>query len=565
MPATTKNQCYTPGSVAKKLLPFIQIFKYLFQVIQLPTSKLPAMPKRSLLLPLLLICSFPSLAQNDPVDKIKEQGLRHSQVMDFAFHLTDISGPRLTNSPGYFRAANWAKDQLTKMGLLNAALEPWGEFGKGWEQTRCYLAVTAPYYFPVIAVPRAWTGSTPGKKAVTADVIVINAKDSAELYQNYSGKITGRIVMLYSADTLKPSFTADATRFSDEELHKMASAKPDTSRRPAAPAPNPEQQAAMRQRQWMQRSIGDFYNKEQPAVVLSMNRLGNDGTIFVSGGGSSAKDARNNYAYAMISSDDYLRIQRMVLAGQKVSMEAEIQTSFFDKDLNGYNVVAELPGSDPALKDELVIIGGHLDSWQGSTGATDNAAGCAVMMEALRIIKASGLQPKRTIRIVLWGGEEQGLLGSRGYVKNHFADPVDMVLKPEHAKVSAYYNLDNGTGKIRGIYLQGNAAAGPIFEEWLEPFYEMGAKTVTINNTGGTDHLSFNNVGIPGFQFIQDEIEYDTRTHHTNMDSYDHLVADDLKQASTVIASFVYNTAQREEKIPRKELPKPRGNLQRGF
>ena len=522
------------------------------------------MRKQIILLSFFTSCISLLFAQTDVTEKIKKEGLSNSKVMEMAFHLTDVSGPRLTNSPGFFRAANWAKDEMTKMGLTNVALEPWGDFGKGWEQNRCYLAVSSPYYFPVVAIPRAWTGSTPGKKIINEEVILIKAKDSAELYQNYSGKIKGKIIMIYSTDTLRPSFTPDGGRFTDEELEKMANSKPDTSRRPANNI-NPEQMAAQRQRQSLQRQMNDFYKNEKPALIISMNRLGNDGTIFVSGGGSYAKDAENSYGYVMVSSDDYLRIQRMIVSGQKVEMEADVKTTFFDTDLKGYNVVAEIPGSDPLLKDEWVIIGGHLDSWQGATGATDNAAGCAVMMEALRIIKAAGLQPKRSIRICLWSGEEQGLLGSRGYVKNHFADPVDMVLKPGHEKVSAYFNLDNGTGKIRGIYLQGNKDAGSIFSKWLEPFHELGAKTITIDNTGGTDHLAFDAVGIPGFQFIQDEIEYDTRTHHTNMDTYDHLVPADLMQASTIIASFVYNTAQKEEKIPRKALPKPRGTGARGF
>ena len=522
------------------------------------------MRKQIILLSFFTSCISLLFAQTDVTEKIKKEGLSNSKVMEMAFHLTDVSGPRLTNSPGFFRAANWAKDEMTKMGLTNVALEPWGDFGKGWEQNRCYLAVSSPYYFPVVAIPRAWTGSTPGKKIINEEVILIKAKDSAELYQNYSGKIKGKIIMIYSTDTLRPSFTPDGGRFTDEELEKMANSKPDTSRRPANNA-SPEQMAAQRQRQSLQRQMNDFYKNEKPALIISMNRLGNDGTIFVSGGGSYAKDAENSYGYVMVSSDDYLRIQRMIVSGQKVEMEADVKTTFFDTDLKGYNVVAEIPGSDPLLKDEWVIIGGHLDSWQGATGATDNAAGCAVMMEALRIIKAAGLQPKRSIRICLWSGEEQGLLGSRGYVKNHFADPVDMVLKPGHEKVSAYFNLDNGTGKIRGIYLQGNKDAGSIFSKWLEPFHELGAKTITIDNTGGTDHLAFDAVGIPGFQFIQDEIEYDTRTHHTNMDTYDHLVPADLMQASTIIASFVYNTAQKEEKIPRKALPKPRGTGARGF
>lgn len=498
-------------------------------------------------------------AQTDAVSKIRKEGLENSKVMDIAFQLTDVSGPRLTNSPGFFRAASWAKNELVKMGLANAVIEPWGDFGTGWEQTRCYVAMTAPYYTPMIAIPRAWTGSTPGNGIISRNVILIKAKDSAELYQNYAGKIKDKIVMFYSNDTLRPSFTADGERFTEEALTKMANSKPDTSRRGARPAASTEAMAARRQQQALARQMNGFYNREKPALVLSMNGRGNDGTLFVQNGGSVDKGAENNYAWIMLSSDDYLRIQRLVNAGQNVQLETDVKTKFYDKDIKGYNVVAEIPGTDPILKDEIVMLGGHLDSWQGATGATDNAAGCAVMMEVVRILKTTGLQPKRTIRIALWSGEEQGLHGSRNYVKNHLADPADMVLKPEHGRVSAYYNLDNGTGKVRGIYLQNNAAAGPIFAKWLEPFYDLDAKTITIDNTGGTDHLAFDAVGIPGFQFIQDEIEYDTRTHHTNMDTYDHLVPADLKQAATVIAAFVYNTAQLDQKIPRKELPKARG------
>lgn len=505
-----------------------------------------------------------AFAQADATSAIRKEGLENSKVMNIAFHLTDGSGPRLTNSPGFLRAANWAKDELTKMGLVNAMLEPWGDFGKGWEQTRCYVAMTAPYYVPFIAIPRAWTGSTPGKKMISSEVIVIKAKDSAELYRNYAGRVKDKIVMLYSKDTLKPSFTADGDRFTDEELARMANAKQDTTRR-QQPNATPEQMAARRQQQSFPRQLENFYKNEKPALVLSMNGRGNDGTLFVQNGSSPSRDSSRYFAWVMLSSDDYLRVQRLVESGQQVELEAEVKTKFYDSDIKGYNVIAEIPGTDPVLKDEIVMLGGHLDSWQGATGATDNAAGCAVMMEVVRIIKATGLQPKRTIRIALWSGEEQGLLGSRAYVKNHFADPADMVLKPGHEKVSAYYNLDNGTGKVRGIYLQNNAAAGPIFVQWLEPFADLGAKTVTINNTGGTDHQAFDGVGIPGFQFIQDAIEYDTRTHHTNMDTYDHLVPDDLKQAATVIAAFVYNTAQRDGKIPRKELPKPRGSGGRNF
>lgn len=498
------------------------------------------------------------------MNKIKQEGQQNSKVMDIAFHLTDVSGPRLTASPNFMNAANWAKSTLGSWGLVNARLEPWGEFGKGWQQERCYVAMTKPYYVPFIAIPRAWTGSTPGNKIINGGVVLIKAKDSAELMQ-YAGKLKNKIVMMWVDADLKPSFEADAERFADSSLEKMAKAEP---RQNGGQRAQRQMTEEMRQqfaaRRSFQRALDNLYNTEKPALVLSINPRGNDGTVFVQGGGEYKKEAPEGPANVMLSSDDYLRVQRLANAGVPVELEADVKTKFFNKDLNGYNVIAEIPGTDPKLKDEVVMLGGHLDSWQGATGATDNAAGCSVMMEAVRILKALNVQPRRTIRIALWSGEEQGLFGSRNYVKNHLGDPATMQLTPEQAKISAYYNLDNGTGKIRGVYLQGNEAVRPLFTNWLQPFNDMGASTITINNTGGTDHLSFDAVGIPGFQFIQDPIEYDTRTHHTNMDTYDHLVPDDLKQASMIVAAFVYNTAMRDEKIPRKELPKPRGD-QRTF
>ncbi|MGH2552284.1 MAG: M20/M25/M40 family metallo-hydrolase, partial [Chitinophagaceae bacterium] len=494
----------------------------------------------------------------------KEEGTKNSKLMDIVFHLTDVSGPRLTASPGYMKAANWAKDELTKFGLVNAALEPWGEFGKGWQQDKCYVAMTSPYYFPLIAVPRAWTGNTPGRKSLRDEVVLINVKDTVELMK-YTGKLKGKIVMTWSPAVLKPSFEPDAERFADSTLEKMAKstggAQGVRQRFPGDSA----QRVAMLNRFTLQRKMTDFFIQEQPGLVLSMNQSGNDGTIFVSSGGGYAKDAKNSPAMVMLSSDDYLRIQRLIDAGTRVEMEADIKNKFYTNDLQGYNVVAEIPGTDPQLKSEIVMLGGHLDSWHAATGATDNAAGCAVMMEAVRILKTLGVQPRRTIRIALWSGEEQGLLGSRSYVKNHFADRTNMELKPDHSKISAYYNVDNGSGKIRGIYTERNKDAAAVYQQWLAPFQDMGAKTVTLDPTGGTDHQSFDAVGIPGFQFIQDALEYDTRTHHTNMDTYDHLSPEDLKQAAVIVASFVYNTAQRDEKIPRKELPKSLGTQPRGF
>lgn len=493
-------------------------------------------------------------ASQEDIAKIKQQGMSNSKVMEYAFRLTDVSGPRLTVSPGFMRAANWAKATLEGMGLKNARVEPWGEFGKGWEMEKCYVAMKSPYYTPIIAMPKVWTKSTP--RNLSGEVILVKAQDSVSFMADYAGKLKGKIVMLEVRDTLRPSFIADGERYHDTVLDKMAKAEPVIRDNPDfRMGPDMAQRF---QRMNMQRRVNDLISKEEPGLILSMNARGNDGTIFVQGGGSYAVNSPDAPASVVISSDEYLRIQRLINAGIPVSMEAEVFTKTLTKDTKGYNVLAEIPGSDPNLKDEYVILGAHLDSWQGSTGATDNAAGTAAMMEAVRILMDAGLKPRRTIIIALWSGEEQGLFGSRNWVKNNLADPAKMELLPMHGKVSAYFNLDNGTGKIRGVYCQGNKDIMPIFKEWLQPFNDMGAATVTINNTGGTDHQSFDAVGVPGFQFIQDGIEYDTRTHHTNMDSYDHLIPADLKQAATIIAAFAYNAAQRDEKLPRKPLPKPR-------
>ncbi len=503
----------------------------------------------------------------DVINKIKEEGLKNSKVMDIAFQLTDVNGPRLSGSPGFTKAANWAKSELEKWGLENASLEPWGEFGRGWELNKSYVAMTAPYYKPMIAYPKTWTKGTKGLKQ--AEIVLIEAKDSAEL-EKYRGRLKNKVVLLYRADTLNQSFTADAKRLTDEELGKIASA-PMPQARQQGDGTDTARQRRMSQFQRRQGTVSvanrlkELATAEGAVAVLSMSPRGHDGTLFVQGGGSYAVGSPDNFLDIMITMEDYMSICRLVKAGVGVKMEMDVKTSFNEKDTKGYNVVAEIKGTDPALKDELVMLGGHLDSWQAATGATDNAAGCAVMLEVVRIFRSLNIQPRRTIRIALWGGEEQGLLGSRGYVKNHFADPATMELKPEHEKFSSYFNIDNGTGKVRGIYLQGNEKVKDIFAQWLTPFHDMGAKTVTLSNTGGTDHGSFDAIGLPGFQFIQDPIEYDTRTHHTNMDSYDHLIAGDLQQISVIVASFVYNAAMRDEKLPRKELPKARGTGQRAF
>ena len=508
---------------------------------------------RKILFILGIAISINGFTQEEKLDqemirKIKTEGLENSKVMEIAFYLTDANGPRLQGSPGYNKAANWAKNKLKEWGLEYTALEPWGTWGKGWELQKAYIAMTAPYYKPIIAYPKSWTSGTNGLQS--ADVILVTAKDSMEL-QSFTGKLRGKILILPRTDTLKPSYKADAGRYTEEQLEKMASYDPATpSNRPNGNFGN------QRRPQLVNLNVLRNFARSEGAVgLLSATPLGRDGTLFVSGGGAYAANAPENILDVTIAYEDYMTIYRLLLNNIPVKLELDVKTRFFTDDLKGYNVIGEIKGTDRKLQDEIVMLGGHLDSWHASFGATDNAAGCAVMLEAIRILKAIGVKPKRTIRIALWGGEEQGLHGSRNYVRNHFMDTVARKPNAAHDKVSVYFNLDNGTGKIRGVYLQNNPAVKSIFSKWLEPFHDLGAQTITLQNTGGTDHLAFDGIGIPGFQFIQDEIEYNTRTHHTNMDSYDHLLADDLKQAATIVASFVYHAAQRDQKIPRKPAP----------
>jgi hypothetical protein len=481
------------------------------------------------------------------VRKIRAEGLNHSKVMETAFYLTDVSGPRISGSPELKHAQEWAVNQLKSWGLVNAQREPWGKFGKGWEIQKNYAAMTVPYYHAIIAIPKAWTPGTNGP--ITGDVVLVKADTITDL-DKYKGTLQGKIVIFDTKPNIERTFKPDASRITDEELAVMANA----TAQPAGQRRAFDRAAFMKARAF-RAAVGQFLTDEHVGLILSQAR-GTDGTVFTTNGASYADTAKTVSPELETSGEDYQRILRLVKAGIKVTMEADIKTRFFTDDLQGYDVVAEIPGTDKKLKDQLVMVGGHLDSWHAATGATDNGAGSAVMMEVVRILKAVNFKPRRTVRIALWSSEEQGLFGSRNYVLNHFGDPKTMELKPEQAKVSAYYNLDNGTGKIRGIYLQGDSLAGPIFKAWLAPFKDLGASTVTIRNTGSTDHVSFDAVGIPGFQFIQDGLDYGARTHHSNQDTYDKLSEDDLKQAATIVASFVYNTSQRDEMIPRKELPK---------
>jgi carboxypeptidase Q len=487
----------------------------------------------------------------DAVQKIRKEGLDNSKVMNIAFQMTDVAGPRLANSPGLKRAQDWAVKQMNEWGLKNVHLEAWGTFGKGWQVDKFYAATTLPWYHAIIASPKAWTPGTNGP--IKSEVILIKS-DTVTSLDQYKGKLAGKIIMFdQTVAPLQNTYKPDAVRQTDSALTAMESAQPGEVRRQGAP--NPAMAQLLKARETRNAMLSRL-QEEKVGLILTYAR-GSDGTFFTSNGASYALDAKPVSPELEVSAEDYLHIMRLLKAGQKVEMEADIKTSFYDKDPQGYNVIAEIPGTDKTLKEEVVMLGGHYDSWHSATGATDNAAGSAVMMEAVRILKAINFQPKRTIRIALWSSEEQGLHGSRGYVAKHFGDPKTMVLTKEHPKLSAYYNLDNGTGAIRGVYLQGNEAARPIFKAWLAPFNDIAANTITINNTGGTDHQAFDAVGLPGFQFIQDPMDYNTRTHHSNQDTYDRLVEQDLKRSATIVASFVYHTAQRAAQIPRKELPKP--------
>jgi hypothetical protein len=506
--------------------------------------------KKILSILLLLLPGIGLYAQEEIIDttmmnKIRAEGLDHSKVSWIAHHITDVTGSRLTNSPGYNKAVDWITKTLSSWGLTNVKAEPWGEFGYGWVVDKSYTALRLPYYASLTAYPAPWSGGTNGLK--TAPVFLLDNYDSLYIAKN-ADKIKGHIVMYKTMDTvIQSSFKPESSRYSDSELTNMKDQHMFSKEMLKMFLPGIlNQMNAIKQIQ-----------QSGALAFVEMTREAGDGAVFVDGFGGWKKKDQPALTKLLMSKEDYLKIERLLKDGTPVSLDLDIKTTFYGDDLNSYNVVGEIAGSDPTLKAEVVMLGGHLDSWQSATGATDNGAGCIATMEAIRILKALGIQPKRTIRIALWSGEEQGLLGSFGYVKNHFGNPIDMKWKPEQSKISAYYNLDNGTGKIRGIFAQSNEKVAGIFKKWLEPFHDLGAATVTMSNTGSTDHLSFDAVGIPGFQFIQDPLDYMTRTHHSNHDTYEHLSPDDLKQAAVIIAAFVYNTAMRNDMLPRKTPSKP--------
>jgi carboxypeptidase Q len=491
----------------------------------------------------LMLFTVSVIAQNTKVDyesiyKIKDEGFNNSQVMDIAWNLTDRIGPRLTGSEGLKKAYDWTSSKYKEWGLTNVKVDAWGEFGQGWEVDKAYVAMTVPYYQAMIGIPKAWTPGTNG--AISAEVVYVDFNTEADLAK-LKGQLNGKIVVMPTATAAENQYEADAKRLTEEELTGMEEM---TVR--GGGANNASRFAEFRRLSNLRRAAYTMLKEEGVALVLATNR-GGQGTFFTSNGARNDEGALPEIEMAP---EHYNRLVRLLQKGEKVMVEADTKTRFLTADTKGYNVLGEIQGSDPVLKDEVVMIGAHLDSWFAGTGATDNAAGSAVMMEVMRILKASGVKLKRTVRIGLWSGEEQGIFGSRNYVQNVFMNNK----KPNkaHEKFSAYYNMDNGTGAIRGIYLQGNEATKSLFEEWFKPFHEIGAHTITTRNTGGTDHLAFDGIGLPGFQFIQDPIAYNTRTHHSNMDVYEALEEADLKKNAVIIAAMVLQTANMDGKMPRK-------------
>jgi len=561
---------------------------------------------------------FSSNRTNDPIARIREEGLEHSKVMETLSYLTDVIGPRLTGSPNLKRANEWTRGKLEDWGLTNAQLEAWGPFGRGWSLKRFSAQIVEPQAIPLIGFPKAWS---PGlDQPLVADVVYLDAKGDADLGK-YKGKLHGAIVLSSPPRELKAHFEPLANRMMETNLLRLANAsEAQTFTLPfsSAGAPeggrigigagrrgggsnsvdgaragtnvtrsgSPENRGGPRGRpllQGQQRFLS-FLAREGAALVVSPSSQGDGGTLFISsasvpgfegrGGTNSATNGPRVWStnapaippQITLAAEDYNRLVRMIQQGEKLKMAVDLTVQFHDDDLMAYNTIAEIPGSD--LREEIVMLGAHMDSWHSGTGATDNGAGVAATMEAARILTALKLQPRRTIRLALWTGEEEGLMGSRAYVSNHFgfytnvakADSAStnsrprraLTRQPEYGRLSGYFNLDNGTGKIRGVYMQGNEAVRPLFRRWLRPFADLEAETLSLSNTGGTDHTPFDAIGLPGFQFIQDPIEYSSRTHHSNADVFDRIQADDLKQAATILAAFAYNAAMLDEKLPRK-------------
>lgn len=498
----------------------------------------------------------------DMTARIRAEALHHSQVMATLRHLTDAIGPRLTNSPAMAEANRWTRAKFTEWGLANVHDEAVDDLGRGWVFTHSQVEMLTPRAMPLHALPKAWTPGTNG--VVEGDAIVVKLESKDDL-KRWKGQLRGKIVFVDDARAYKPSDKSDFLRYSDSELDDMLNFP-----MPKGRDFDPAMAARFRSRMELAPLLNQFLIDEGVLATVSISSW-NDGIVRVMGGGSRKAGESVGVPALVMSAEHYNAVMRAIKDEVPVRLRLRVDAQFTDTaNQPGYNTIAEIPGTGPQ-RNEIVMLGAHMDSWHAGSGANDNGAGVAVMMEAMRILKAIGARPNRTIRVALWTGEEQGLIGSQDYVARHvahFPEPTDPeqratpaffrqnkgkpVPGPEFERISAYYNLDNGSGKIRGIYAQENLAAAPIFEEWLRPWHDLGATIVTQRNTGSTDHASFDAVGVPGFQFVQDPLDYFTHTHHSDLDTFDHSVEDDLKQAAAIVAAFAYNTALRPQRMPRK-------------
>jgi carboxypeptidase Q len=504
------------------------------------------------------------------VTKIRQEGFRNSKVMEIMADVSDKLGQRLTGSPNQKRANEWARDTMTSWGLQNAHLESF-QFGRGWSTGGAEVRMTAPDVAQLYVIPKAWTPGTNGM--VKGQVIHVRAATKEHL-DKLKGTLAGKVVLIGDVREIKVGSEPALKRYDEKALGEVGDYNI-PGERLSDPTGRTFSREDLIRRFQFQRELNKFLADEKPALIIEGSR-GDNGLIFVGGSQAWRKGEAEGSPWVYMAAEHFNRLARLADRMVPVEVEAEVRSRFDDTN-NGesWNTIAELPGTDK--RDEVVMVGAHIDSWHAGTGATDDGAGVAVTMEAMRILQSLGVKPRRTVRIGLWGGEEQGLLGSRAYVGEHFGKRQEpprsagggeglpsfmrgeqgtLVLKPDQAKVSAYFNIDNGTGKLRGIYTQENAAVYPIFQNWGEPFRDLSFTTVSNRNTGGTDHLSFDAAGIPGFQFIQDPVEYETRTHHSNMDVYDRIQREDMMQSAVILASFLYNAAMRDEMMPRKPLPK---------
>ena len=505
----------------------------------------------------------------DAIARIREAALNHSEVAETAGYLSDVVGPRLTGSPNFKLAQLYVRDRLAGWGLAAAHLEPWGPFGRGWSLEALAVNQLAPGFTPLIAYPKAWSPGTDG--IVRGEAVLLDVGSTADI-ERYVGRLKGRIVLLSPARAVDPLFEPQQTRQSDASLLALANAPAAAQSRPFQFTPEQLAVQSLDYAKWQ------LLQSEGAAVVLTPGYR-DGGAVYVTAATvpqpPGVPFARRQRAFDLtappilpqlaVAVEQYNRIARLLARGIPVQLEVNLAVRFFEADPMSANVLAEIPGGD--LKDEIVMLGASLDSWHAGTGASDNAAGAATAMEAVRIIQALGLKPRRTIRVGLWSAEEQGTLGSHAYVAAHFGrrvpkppdDEQGVVIetKSEYSKLAGYFNLDYGSGRIRGIYLQGNEGARPIFRDWMAPFADLGVATLSAASIGATDHIAFDEIGLPAFQFIRDYFEGSAGKDpaHTNMDTLDHVLFDDLKQSAAVAAAFVYTLAMRDAPLPRRPLP----------